>query len=286
MKYPKRSQYKYAKKPYRVRNWRSYEAGLRSRGDLTVWISEDAIRAWRAPATGKPGGQLVYANVAIETALTLRMVLLGSLADKLGLNIPIPDHTTLSRRARKLGKLPLWVSAGNRPIHILIDSTGLRIHVGNRGKVPKRRAWRKLHVAVDARTGEVVASDLGSNRARDACRVPALLEQIESPLASARADGAYDTEGVYESIQAAGEGRTVRIFIPPSRGAQLSRRPSSALTERNRNIRSLRRLGRREWHRRSGYSRRSMVENGCLLSEPDQARAQPLAVAVVRIGLA
>jgi hypothetical protein len=127
--------------------------------------------------------------------------------------------------------------------------------------VPKRRAWRKLHVAVDARTGEVVASDLGSNRARDACRVPALLGQIENPLAPARADGAYDTEGVYESIQAGGEGRTVRILIPPSHGARLSRRPSSALRERNRNIRSIGRLGRREWHRRSGYGRRSMVEN-------------------------
>ena len=74
MKHPKRSQYKYTKKPYRVRNWRSYEAGLRSRGDLTVWISEDAIKCWRAPASGKPGGQRIYAKVAIETALTLRMV--------------------------------------------------------------------------------------------------------------------------------------------------------------------------------------------------------------------
>jgi hypothetical protein len=108
---------------------------------------------------------------------------------------------------------------------------------------------------------EVVASDLGSNRARDACRVPALLEQIESPLASARADGAYDTEGVYESIQAQGAGRAARVIIPPVRDAQLSARPSAALKERNRNIRSIRRLGRREWHRRSGYSRRSMVEN-------------------------
>ncbi len=271
MNYPKRSQYKYAKTPYRVRNWPEYEAGLRRRGDVTIWFSEDAIKSWTALASGKPGGQRIYANIAIETALTIRMVFhlplrqtegfLRSLADELELNIPIPDHTTLSRRAKKLGKLPLWVSAGNRPIHILIDSTGLKSHVGSRGKVPKRRAWRKLHVAVDARTGEVVASDLGSNRARDACRVPALLEQMESPLASASADGAYDTEGVYESLQAQGAGRAVRVIIPPIRHAQLSARPSAALKERNRNIRSIRRLGRREWHTRSGYSRRSMVEN-------------------------
>ncbi len=271
MKYPKRSQYKHTKNPYRVRNWRSYEAGLRSRGDLTVWISEDAIKCWRAPASGKPGGQRIYANVAIETALTLRMVFhlplrqtegfLGSLADKLGVNIPIPDHTTLSRRARTLGKLPVWVSAGNRPIHILIDSTGLTIHVGNRRKPPKRRAWRKLHVGVDAMTGDVVASDLTSSHRHDCSRVPALLKQIDRQVTSVAADGAYDTEGVYESIQARGRGRPVRVLVPPGRDAQLSRRPSAALKERNRNIRSIRKLGRRHWPKRSGYSRRSMVEN-------------------------
>ena len=71
---PKRSQYNHAKTPYRVRNWPEYEAGLCRRGDVTIWFSEDAIKSWTAPANGKPGGQLVYANVAIETALTLRMV--------------------------------------------------------------------------------------------------------------------------------------------------------------------------------------------------------------------
>jgi len=72
MKYPKRSQYKYAKSRYRVRNWAEYEAGLRSRGDLTVWLSDTALDAWRAPASGKPGGQRTYADIAIEAALTIR----------------------------------------------------------------------------------------------------------------------------------------------------------------------------------------------------------------------
>ena len=74
MKYPKRSQYKYAKSRYRVRNWSEYEASLRRRGDLTVWLSDDALDSWRAPASGKPGGQRTYANIAIEAALTIRMV--------------------------------------------------------------------------------------------------------------------------------------------------------------------------------------------------------------------
>jgi len=74
MRYPKRSQYKYAKSRYRVRNWAAYEVGLRSRGDLTVWLSEDALDSWRAQPSGKPGGQRTYADIAIEAALTIRMV--------------------------------------------------------------------------------------------------------------------------------------------------------------------------------------------------------------------
>ena len=74
MKYPKPSQYKYAKSPYRIRNWPEYEAGLRRRGDLTIWFSDAALDAWRAPPSGKPGGQRTYANIAIEAALTIHMV--------------------------------------------------------------------------------------------------------------------------------------------------------------------------------------------------------------------
>jgi len=74
MKYPKRSQYKYAKSRYRVRNWAEYEAGLQKRGDLTVWLSGAALDAWQAPASGKPGGQRRYADLAIEAALTIGMV--------------------------------------------------------------------------------------------------------------------------------------------------------------------------------------------------------------------
>ena len=271
MKYPKRSQYKYAKSRYRVRNWSEYEASLRSRGDLTVWLSDDALDSWRAPASGKPGGQRTYANIAIEVALTIRMVFqlplrqtegfLRCLVRLLELNLPIPDHTTLSRRLKTLSDIQLPKRPANRPIHILIDSTGLRIHVGHVQKPPRNRAWRKLHLAVDADTGEIVASDLTARRTRDCTQVPALLEQIADLLASVSADGAYDTRAVYEAAHERGEGRAVRVLIPPGRNAQLSRKPAAALQERDRNIRSIRELGRREWHTHSGYSRRSMVEN-------------------------
>ena len=269
MKYPKRSQYKYTKKTYRVRNWRAYEEGLRRRGDLTIWLSEEAIKAWRAPASGKPGGQRIYANIAIQTALTVRLVyhlalrqtegFLRSLATQLELDIPIPDHTTLSRRTKKLGKIGFAPAASSRPIHILIDSTGLKIHVGNLRKPPKNRDWRKLHVAVNSKSGHVVASELTSKAARDGARVPALLEQIESPLASVSADGAYDAESVYRAISAHGAGSPAKIVIPPKRDALPSSDP--VLKERNRHIRSVEKVGRRKWQSKSGYTKRSMVEN-------------------------
>ena len=191
---------------------------------------------------------------------------LRSLAQMLEVEIPVPDHTTLSRRLKKLGEIRFRRLATDRPIHLLIDSTGLRIHVGHLRKPPKNRGWRKLHLVVDASTGEIVATDLTGRWTRDCARVPALLGQIDDPVASVSADGAYDAEGVYEAAQAKGEGQAVRVLILPGRNAQLSPRPSAALKERNRNIRSIRRLGRRAWHKRSGYSKRSMVENTAMMA--------------------
>ena len=271
MKYPKRSQYKYRKSQYRIRNWPEYEAGLKRRGDLTVWLSTSALDAWRAPANGKPGGQRKYSELAIETALTIRMVFhlplrqtegfLRGLTEMLEVELPIPDHTTLSRRLEKLDDIQFRRLPTDQPIHLLIDSTGLRIHVGHLRKPPKRRAWRKLHLAVDADTGEIIASDLTARRTADCARVPVLIEQIDDRVASVSADGAYDTMAVYEAAHGRNRGRAVRVLIPPGRDAQLAPRPSPALEERNRNILSIRELGRREWHAHSGYSKRSMVEN-------------------------
>jgi len=143
----------------------------------------------------------------------------------------------------------------------MIDSTGLRVHVGHMQEPPRNRTWRKMHLAVDAASRKIVASDLTNRRTHDCTQVPALLEQIADPIASVLADGAYDTKAVYEAAHERGEGRAVRVLIPPGRNAQLSPESPAALEERDRNIRSIRELGRREWHTHSGYSQRSMVEN-------------------------
>jgi hypothetical protein len=97
---------------YKVTNWKAYEAGLRQRGSLTIWFTGEAIAAWQAAPRTTPGGQARYSDLAIETSLILRTVfhqplrqtegLVGSLLDLMGLDLPVPDHSTLSRRSRTL----------------------------------------------------------------------------------------------------------------------------------------------------------------------------------------
>jgi hypothetical protein len=92
---------------YRVTNWSDYDASLRQRGCLTVWFTDEAIQAWRAERRTTPSGQPHYSASAISTALTLRMVfclalrqtegLIGSVIGLLGLDLAVPDHSTLSR---------------------------------------------------------------------------------------------------------------------------------------------------------------------------------------------
>ena len=97
---------------YRVTNWAEYDRALRDRGDITLWLTPAAIAAWTPLATGAPGGQRRYSDVAIETALAVRLVfglpwrqtegLLRSVVSLMGLELDIPDHTTLSRRTGEL----------------------------------------------------------------------------------------------------------------------------------------------------------------------------------------
>jgi hypothetical protein len=121
---------------YRVKNWRDYDAALRQRGSLTIWFSDEAIAAWQAEPRTTRGGQRRYPVLAIKTALTLRAVfrlalrqtegLIGSVLQLLGLDLPVPDHSTLSRRAATL-EVPKPHPNSRGPVHLLVDSTGLRL---------------------------------------------------------------------------------------------------------------------------------------------------------------
>ena len=123
------------KQRHRVTNWPAYEAGLRARGSLTVWFTAEAIEAWRAEPRTTRGGQPRYSALAITTSLTLRAVfhlalrqtdgLIGSILALLGLDLAVPDHTTLSRRAETLEVPRPAKRPSGEPVHLLVDSTGL-----------------------------------------------------------------------------------------------------------------------------------------------------------------
>jgi hypothetical protein len=214
----------------RVTNWSEYDAGLRQRGSLTVWFSEEAIAAWRAEPRTTRGGQPHYSALAITTALTLRVVfrlalrqtegLIGSIIRLLGLDLAIPDHSTLSRRAETLAVTRPPSSA--EPVHLLVDSTGLKLSGAGEWLVEKhgtsrRRSWRKLHIGVDADTGRVVAAALTTNDVDDGSQVGPLLDQIDGPIASFTGDGAYDQDGVYSAVAA--RHPEAAVIVPPRSNA-------------------------------------------------------------------
>ena len=269
----KRTQRKYVQKAYRVRNWREYETGLRARGSLTVWLglTDGTLANWNSPrpTRRKPGRQRQYSNHAIETTVTLGLVFglasrqtegfLRSLLTLLNLDNDVPDHSTISRRKARLGKVASYERRTVKPVHLLIDSSGLSVHVGQLRTPPKARDYRKLHLAVDEHTSDVVACALTSKRARDASRVASLVGQIERPIASAKTDAAYDTGDVYKTLENHRAHRSPKVLIPPRKGAQLAL-DSAGTRQRNRNIRARSRVGKRKWYVASGYSRRSKVE--------------------------
>src|SRR3954464_8761258 len=200
----------------KVTNWPAYDASLRQRGSLTVWFTEEAVDAWAAEPRTTRGGQPWYSPLAILTALTVRAVfrlafrqtegLIGSIIGLLGLSPRVPDPTTRSRRAATVDvpqpRRPSAEAGGAAaPVHLLVDSTGLKLCGPGEWLVEKhgtktRRSWRKLHLGVDAETGQIVASTLTTKEVDDAAQLGPLLEQIEGDVSSVTADGAYDQDGV------------------------------------------------------------------------------------------
>ena len=268
-KFNEARRHKFPKAKYSVTNWPEYDAALVRRGSLTVWLTDEAIAGWHAPATGKRGGQPTYSDLAIETGLALRLVLrlglrqiegtLGSIAHLLGVDIKIPDHTTFSRRGDGLTFLKKPVER-NEPLHLLIDSTGLKMYgegewlEEKHGKRSRRR-WRKLHLAIDANSHEVIAVELTTDDVGDITAVPDLLDQIDDTVASVTGDGAYDADVVYDEILR--RHPDADVVIPPRSTAIIS---ESGTTRRDAHIRTIEKHGRIGWQRRSGYCKRSLVE--------------------------
>src|SRR5271163_3906576 len=240
------------KMAFKVENWPEYEAGLRRRGSLTLWIDDGALDHWQ---TLGPGGQARYADVAIQTTLMVRTAfklalrqtegLLASVITLMDLRISVPDHTTISRRAVTLPVIQA-TSVPHGPLHLLIDSTGLQVYRAGQWLEAKhgaksRRKWRKLHLAVDAASCMIVAQTLTDQDADDPSQVAPLLDQIDGPIIRVTADGAYDGAPTYQTIATHGDG--IEVVIPP-RSTAVPNGEQGAPTQRDRHLAMITEHGR------------------------------------------
>ncbi len=291
------------KQTHRVMNWREYDASLRQRGSLTVWFTDEAIEAWQAQPRTTPGGQSWYSPLAILTALTLRTVfrlalrqtegLIGSVIGLLGLDLAVPDHSTLCRRAETLEVPRPQASRDGEPLHLLVDSTGLKLCGAGEWLIEKhgakaRRSWRKLHIGLDADTGQIVAASLTTKDVDDGAEVGPLLDQVAASMSSFTADGAYDQEGVAAAV--AERHPEAAIIVPPRRTAVPSETAATAPTQRDRHLQGITEHGRAAWQKASGYTKRARAEAAMsrfkrvigdgLRSRTDRRRATEVDVAV------
>jgi hypothetical protein len=276
------------RKPDGKIDWRKYDRALVERGSITLWIDTEVISGWvEDPEVKTRGGQRIYSDGAVASVLMVRSVFhlplrraegfCESFFAETGVALPVPDHSTLSRRCGDLD-VPLPRALPKGPINVLIDSTGIKVYGEGEWKVRqhgigKRRTWLKMHIAINAATQEVVASVVSSANVSDDEVFDDLIDQIDEDIASVGGDGAYDKTKVRETI----EGRGAEPRIPPRRDARPQKKPAAsplrqrALDRRDAAIRRIEQLqktktngdlseARKFWRQETAYHQRSKVE--------------------------
>ncbi|KVC90614.1 transposase [Burkholderia ubonensis] len=206
------------KAKYRVRNWATYNAGLINRGNTTMWIDDDVLAKVpdTEPTRGRPrlySAALVQALLGLKTVFHLPLRALQGFAQSLHdlafADLPVPSYTTVCRRAQTL-RVKLPVIHSGEPLHLVVDSTGVKVYGEGEWKVlqrgySKRRTWCKVHLALDANTGRPCAALMTHQDVADGEVLPELLDQIPTgePI-DIIGDGAYDTQDCYAAISARG----------------------------------------------------------------------------------
>jgi hypothetical protein len=268
---------------YKITNWREYNAGLKRRGSLTLWVDDKIAKGWYHNGPSKRGGQLIYSSDCIVLLLTLKVTfrlpfrqLAGfaeSVFELMGVEIQVPSYTQICRRQLGL-KVPLGVSErlkNGEAIHLVVDSSGLKVYGECEWKVrkhgwSKRRTWRKIHLGVDEKTGEITAQVLTDNKTDDAAVLVDVVEQTYEQrveIDKVGTDGAYDHYNCWDMLT----GLDIEPIIPPRENAmfQLNKEKLPTDHPRNRALEIIDKGGqeanRKEWKIQSGYHRRSKSEN-------------------------
>lgn len=261
------------KPSYQVRNWSEYDAALKQRGSLTFWIDEAVIEGWiNEQRSGRRGASKHYSDGAIALMATVQSLFnlpgrqtegfLESLFALMGIDLPVPDHSTLSRRIGKVVvEMPVAPSEG--AIHVVVDSTGVKVYGEGEWKVrqhgvDKRRTWRKLHVGVNEATGEILAAVASTNNVSDDDAFADVIDGIDEEIEQVSGDGAYDKRKCYDKIAARGAKPT----IPPRKDAvRWEEEPDGPQKHpRNQVLERIDQVGRQQWKQESGYHRRSLAE--------------------------
>jgi IS5 family transposase len=265
---------KKTKTQYRTRNWKQYNTALINRGRVTLWINPEVAAAWKAPSDGLPHKQKVYSDLAIEVVLSLKILfklplraaqgLALALIEAMKLDRKCPHYSTLSRRAKTL-KIDLGVRKVDEPIHLLVDSTGVKVAGEGEWKTRKwkaeyRRTWIKLHLGLDRNSGQIMAAVVTDANGGDPDHFPEVLDAVEGNIEKVGADGIYDSIDNFRRIAERG----ALPIIPARLGANI--RPEPEAAARNLVVAEMERLWDDEthdarWKVESGYHARSRIES-------------------------
>ncbi|EJM5006882.1 IS5 family transposase [Salmonella enterica] len=258
-----------AKQKFKITNWPAYNKALRQRGSLTVWLDESAIAAWTDSAQPEGRGRpLHYTDMAITTVLMMKRVFtlslralqgfVDSIFQLMGVALICPDYSLVSKRAKTVN-IRIKTPTRGEIEHLVIDSTGLKVFGEGEWKVrqhgaDKRRVWRKLHLAADSVTHEIICADLSLSGTTDAQALPALIGQTHRKIKQASADGAYDVCYCHDALIK----KKIRPLIPPRSGAQYW---PDKYHERNHAVANQHLSGSNGvWKKKVGYHRRSVAE--------------------------
>jgi hypothetical protein len=255
-------------------NWPLYNKSLVSRGNITFWFSKDLAKSWyNKEKSGERGASNTYSQPAID-ALSLIRFRFGlplraaqgfgiSLAELMGLPVRIPDYTTLCRRLKKVSRTLAAKIQSGKSIHVVIDSTGLKVFGEGEWKVrqhgySKRRTWMKLHLAVNESDNQILSVVLTDNSYKDNEVFEEVMLDIEADVDQATGDGAYDAKNCWHWAEENG----VRGVFPPRKGARLEAHGNTKQkqSQRDEHIRLRRRVGKKQWKKKTKYSRRSLAE--------------------------